>query len=114
MSSNTAVSDEAHSDPFKFEEADPARCNALNSSLWELKTLEQHYHAEIQKAVKVFESHFTKEEKAIGKYLNNSYADWFDKELVDFDEDTPVPMNFKAPDLLCDCSVYDLGLWSLD
>ncbi|XP_065069246.1 nucleolar complex protein 4 homolog [Rhopilema esculentum] len=114
MSSDTSVSDEAHSDPFKFEVADPARCNALNSSLWELKTLEQHYHAEIQKAVKVFESHFTKEEKAIGEYLNNSYADWFEKELVDFDEDTPVPMNFKAPDCLFDRSVYDLGLWSLE
>jgi len=39
-------------DPFIMEETDPLKSNALQSSLWEIETLNQHYVAEVSTLVK--------------------------------------------------------------
>ncbi|GIY61255.1 nucleolar complex protein 4 homolog B [Caerostris darwini] len=40
-------------DPFKFEELDPARSCAMDSSLWEIKTLQSHIIPEIARKAKM-------------------------------------------------------------
>lgn len=49
-----------YSDPFDFSEKDPSKCNALQSSLWELEALRNHYNPEISRFISVFEKKFEK------------------------------------------------------
>ncbi|RHY34728.1 hypothetical protein DYB32_000678 [Aphanomyces invadans] len=42
-------------DPFDNETNDPLECHALKSSLWELFSLKQHYHAGVSTKAKMFE-----------------------------------------------------------
>ena len=42
-------------DPFDMEEPDPAKSNAQQSSLWELKALREHYYPVISRFCKTFE-----------------------------------------------------------
>ena len=37
------------SDPFVADEPDPARCRALESSIWEMEAMSKHYHAQVSK-----------------------------------------------------------------
>jgi len=37
------------SDPFAADEPDPARCRALESSIWEMEAMSKHYHAQVSK-----------------------------------------------------------------
>ncbi|EFA83060.1 hypothetical protein PPL_03848 [Heterostelium album PN500] len=43
-------------DPYLPMEADPAKCNALKSSLWEIQLLRQHYFPEIRKLATLFDA----------------------------------------------------------
>ena len=45
----------AGADPFMPDEADPARCRALESSLWELDALRQHYAPAVSRLVALLE-----------------------------------------------------------
>ncbi|KAL4223523.1 Nucleolar complex protein 4 [Mactra antiquata] len=42
-------------DPYDHEEPDPAKCRAIDSCLWELKTLQNHYHPDVIKLAKKIE-----------------------------------------------------------
>ena len=57
---------QAKADPFVADEDDPARANALESSLWELEALKRHYFPPVAKFVKVFSADFT---KPVGDHL---------------------------------------------
>jgi len=48
------------SDTFIVDTDDPARANALGSSLWELEALKRHSYPPVAKFVKVFSADFTK------------------------------------------------------
>ena len=39
--------EDAEEDPYTHEEQDPAKCRALESSLWEVQSLEAHYHPDV-------------------------------------------------------------------
>ena len=47
-------------DPFVPEEDDPAKAHALESSLWELESLNRYYYPSVSKFVKVFTTDYTK------------------------------------------------------
>jgi U3 small nucleolar RNA-associated protein 19 len=51
--SETAATD-AINDPYIFDEADPTKCNAMQSSMWELQALEDHYFLNVANFVKGF------------------------------------------------------------
>lgn len=57
--SQSAVTDGAN-DTFIVHTDDPARANALGSSLWELEALKRHSYPPVAKFVKVFTADFTK------------------------------------------------------
>ncbi|EDO43971.1 predicted protein [Nematostella vectensis] len=63
----------ASEDPFLSEEEDPAKCNALQSSLWELKSLQQHYYPEVSPLVESLQKPLGKEEADLGKYFDVGY-----------------------------------------
>ena len=50
----TDVDVKCASDVFNFDESDPAKCKAIDSSLWELQALKTHYYPEVSKFVQAF------------------------------------------------------------
>lgn len=61
-------------DPFDPEEKDPMQTKALQSSLWELTTHRQHYHASVATLARVFEEAFTRPGFAMEDFLDHTYT----------------------------------------
>ncbi|KAL1734209.1 CBF/Mak21 family-domain-containing protein [Schizophyllum commune] len=72
--------DGAEEDPFLPEETDPQQTNALASSLWELATHRQHYHAGVSTLAKIFSEAFTKPSYAMEDFLDHTYGTLFETE----------------------------------
>ena len=66
--------DENDSDPFDADEKDPLKTGALDSSLWELKSLQKHYLSHVSTMGKIFEEVFTKPEFNLDDFLDHTYA----------------------------------------
>ncbi|ENN70524.1 hypothetical protein YQE_12700, partial [Dendroctonus ponderosae] len=68
-------------DPYIMEERDPLKSNAINSSLWELQTLQSHVQPSVAAAARFIGAPLPSVEWDIGKVLENSGDDIFDKEI---------------------------------
>lgn len=64
-----------------MEERDPLKSNAINSSLWELHSLQYHVQPSVANAARFISSPLPSVEWDIGKILENSGDDIFDKEI---------------------------------
>ncbi|KAL2099845.1 hypothetical protein ACEWY4_004239 [Coilia grayii] len=85
-------------DPYIMEEEDPAQCHALDSSLWEIKTLQNHYHPDVAKAAQAINQPLSKIEEDIDKLLELSTFELMEKDLK---VPSTVPLEFdKATQLL--------------
>lgn len=60
-------------DPFNAEESSPLTTGAINSSCWELASLQHHYLASISTLAKVFSEVFTKPEYNMEDFLDHGY-----------------------------------------
>ncbi|KAJ2081074.1 Maturation and nuclear export of 40S ribosomal subunits interacting protein [Coemansia sp. RSA 988] len=69
-------------DPFDAEEADPAKCQAIKSSVWELETLQHHYYPNIATLAKVFNEPFHKPKFMLEDFLDHTYATFFESDTV--------------------------------
>lgn len=67
-------------DPFIVDEPDPAKCNALKSSLWELKTLQSHYYPGMASLVEMLEKPLSAGETDISEYFDDNYDELFQRE----------------------------------
>lgn len=70
-----------YKDPFDEKETDPQKTGALGSSLWELETLQSHYHPNIATLAKIFSEPFRKP-----SYNLEDFLDWTYKSLLDSEE----------------------------
>jgi len=61
------------SDPYIFEEKDPLKSNALNSSLWELVSLKQHILPKVGKSVNFLFKKLPQVEWDMSELLDDSY-----------------------------------------
>lgn len=68
-------------DPFKMEETDPMKTNAIDSSLWELHTLQSHYHPNVAAIAKIMSEQFTRQGYNVEDFLDHSYATMVEMEL---------------------------------
>ncbi|KAK3072482.1 Maturation and nuclear export of 40S ribosomal subunits interacting protein [Teratosphaeriaceae sp. CCFEE 6253] len=76
------VNDEAElTDPFSMEEADPMTTGAIDSSLWELQTLQSHYHPNVATLARILGEQFTKRGYQLEDFLDHSYASLLEAEL---------------------------------
>eukprot|EP00762_Andalucia_godoyi_P000207 ANDGO_02344.mRNA.1 Uncharacterized protein C1604.06c len=89
-SNASAVSSNLSTDPYLADEVDPAKCNALASSLWELDTLKSHYCPSVARLVKLFEQEFKKDALDISEFLNHSYQTLFQMEIRRTPKTTPL------------------------
>jgi U3 small nucleolar RNA-associated protein 19 len=68
-------------DPFDISQADPMLTNAIDSSLWELDTLQDHWHPNVATLAKIMSEQFTKREYQLEDFLDHSYAGLIEAEL---------------------------------
>lgn len=61
-------------DPFRTEEPDPMQTGAIASCLWEVETLQSHYHPNVATIAKIISEQFTKQAYNIEDFLDHSYA----------------------------------------
>lgn len=85
----------ASSDPYIVEERDPVKSNAINSSLWELLSLQNHVLPGIATAAKFINSPLPNVEKDIGELLDKTANDIFNKEISKVTKS--IVLNFEKP-----------------
>lgn len=73
--------EEGWGDPFVVDEPDPLETDAIESSLWEIHTLQSHYHPNVAAIAKIISEQFTKQAYNIEDFLDHSYATMLDAEL---------------------------------
>uniref|UniRef100_A0A8D2B3G4 Nucleolar complex associated 4 homolog n=1 Tax=Sciurus vulgaris TaxID=55149 RepID=A0A8D2B3G4_SCIVU len=84
---------ELDSDPYDPEEEDPAQSRALESCLWELQTLQRHYHPEVSKAASVINQALSVPEVSIAPLLELTAYEVFEQDLKKKGPE-PVPLEF--------------------
>nr|XP_020036818.1 nucleolar complex protein 4 homolog isoform X1 [Castor canadensis] len=84
---------ELDADPYNPDEVDPARSHALESCLWELQTLQQHYHPEVSKAASVINQVLSVPETSIAPLLELTAYEIFERDLKKKGSE-PVPLEF--------------------
>jgi len=83
-------------DPYIFDETDPAKCNAVSSSLWEVKALENHYHPAVSRISKTIEGRLqTEQPYLVSTYASATYQTLFLDELNTKTKVFPIDYNPK-------------------
>uniref|UniRef100_A0A6J0T7G3 Nucleolar complex protein 4 homolog n=1 Tax=Pogona vitticeps TaxID=103695 RepID=A0A6J0T7G3_9SAUR len=80
-------------DPYRMEAEDPSESRALESSLWEIKTLQSHYHPDVAKAAATINTALSVMEDDLSEVLELTAFDMFDKDVKK--ETTEVPLEFQ-------------------
>ncbi|KAF2226512.1 CBF/Mak21 family-domain-containing protein [Elsinoe ampelina] len=83
-------------DPFDMLEVDPMETGALESSLWELASLQHHYHPNVATLAKIIGEQFTKQEYNLEDFLDHTYDGLVDAELGKTLKKAPV-VEFEIP-----------------
>ncbi|KAG9245957.1 nucleolar complex protein-like protein [Calycina marina] len=60
------------SDPFSMEEEDPMETNAIESCLWEIVTLQSHFHPNVASLAKIISEQFTKHAYNLEDFLDHN------------------------------------------
>lgn len=60
-------------DVFDFYESDPSKTNAINSSLWELEVILNHYHHGVSTLATIFKEKLVKQEFKIEEFTSSTY-----------------------------------------
>ena len=68
------LNDEGMEDPFRIKETDPMLSNAIDSSLWEIESLQSHYHPNVATIAKIISEQFTKLSYNLEDFLDHSYG----------------------------------------
>lgn len=110
---NDSSDRDASVDPYDVEQANPSKSQAADSSLWELKTLQSHWHPTVAKKAKFIDDNLPRMEWDFSERLEEGYAEmmkraksWKHKEA---------PTNFhKVEGLLKQKEELLSDLWTLE
>ena len=69
---------------------DPQHTHALESSLWELETLQSHYHPNVASLARIISEQFTKQQYSLEDFLDHGYESMVDSELAKEAKKAPV------------------------
>lgn len=78
----TKSSNNLGEDPFEMQQSDPQHTRAIDSSLWELETLQSHYHPNVASLALIISEQFTKQHYNIEDFLDHGYGSMLDSELA--------------------------------
>ncbi len=85
-------------DPFKMSELDPAKCKAIESSIWEIHALNRHYWTGAVKQSRIFTERLTKPPFKLDDFLNGpTYNELIQEELGHKWAKVP-PLNLSIPE----------------
>ena len=82
-------------DPFVSDELDPTKCNALQTSLWELYTMKCHYNADVALKARMFEEKLRHQFVDVDTNTKITYKSLFDEQLKR-KEKGKVPLAFET------------------
>jgi U3 small nucleolar RNA-associated protein 19 len=78
---NAEVESKGMEDPFDPEEADPTITSAIDSSLWEIETLQSHYHPNVAAICRIICEQFTKQAYNLEDFFGYTYEGMITAEL---------------------------------
>lgn len=110
---NDSGDQDASTDPYDAEEPDPAKAKAAESSLWELKTLQSHWHPTIAKKAKFINDNLPKMEWDFSERLEEGYAEMMKRAKSAKHKEAPTNFH-KVEGLLKQKEEFLSELWSLD
>lgn len=90
-----SAEDEPFEDPYLTDEEDPAQCRALESSLWEIKSLQKHYHPDVAKAALLINTPLSEQEDDISETLEVTTYELMEKDLKQ-PEIKSIPLEFET------------------
>ena len=61
-------------DSFRMDETNPMVTGAIDSSLWEIETMQSHYHPYVATLAKITSEQFTKQSYSMEDFLDYSYT----------------------------------------
>jgi U3 small nucleolar RNA-associated protein 19 len=102
------LEEEGMDDPFDMEEEDPMQTGAIDSSLWEIETLQSHYHPNVATLAKIISEQFTKRSYNLEDFLDQSYTAILNTELGRELKKTPV-VEYEIPKRIFTASDTELG-----
>ncbi|XP_056146583.1 nucleolar complex protein 4 homolog [Lampris incognitus] len=76
-----STADEPCQDAYLMDEEDPALCCALESSLWEIKTLQKHYHPDVAKLAMTINTPLRQQEEDISELLETTSYELMERYL---------------------------------
>jgi len=99
------------SDPYEAAESDPSKSRAIESSLWEMKTLQNHAYHKVAEAAKFIDRALPELEFPLLEVEN--LKEMFEAEMEkEFEE---VPSNFTKPTNLFDSKIFKFDeFWSME
>jgi len=99
--------DDLLSDPYLPEEEDPANSKAMESSLWEVKTLSEHLLPQVSTVARNLLKGIGEQEADVSKSLETTWQEMMDVELKR-KVWINVPINFVKPDGILHSKDYDV------
>ncbi|CAJ1071168.1 nucleolar complex protein 4 homolog [Xyrichtys novacula] len=90
-----SAGDELLEDPYLMDEEDPAQCRALESSLWEIKTLQKHYHPDVAKAAMSINTPLSAQEDDISEVLEITTFELMERDLKQSQKKS-IPLEFET------------------
>jgi len=105
LSSNTALmvadttqESESGEDPFDMEEKDPAKANAQQSSMWEVRALREHYYPVISRFCKTFEKPINEHRDLfnVTDFLHQTYESEFQSQITKKRKGKAVPLTYQS------------------
>ncbi|XP_047425149.1 nucleolar complex protein 4 homolog [Mugil cephalus] len=88
-----STEDDPLEDPYLMDEEDPVHCCALESSLWEIKTLQKHYHPDVAKAAMLINKPLPDQEDDISEVLEITTHEIMERDLKQVKR---VPLEFET------------------
>nr|XP_019937315.1 PREDICTED: nucleolar complex protein 4 homolog [Paralichthys olivaceus] len=82
-------------DPYLMDEEDPTQCCALESSLWEIKTLQKHYHPDVAKTAMLINTPLSGKEDDISEVLELTTFELMERDLKQ-KQTKIVPLEFET------------------
>ena len=86
-------------DPYDPEETDPQHTGAIDSSLWELHTLQDHYNPTVASICRIISEQFTKQQYNLEDFLDHGYVTMLESELKKDGKREPV-VEWRIPTML--------------
>jgi U3 small nucleolar RNA-associated protein 19 len=102
--SSSSKSNNPGLDPYDPLHPDPQYTGAIDSSLWELETMQSHYHPTVASIARIISEQFTKQQYSLEDFLDHGYASLIEGEFAKKEKRGREPVvEYKIPRRIFGC-----------